>query len=219
MNQEAMERLALALHRSQAVVECRNVMGRYSLYNAQVRRKDLVGLFSNREDVWVRMPWGYYSGPEGVRNRYLREQGDRSDPAVYQKFCGKTVIHPMNTELMEVSADGKTARGAWISPGQDTGRNSDGSGEAMWCWSKFYVEFILEEGQWKLWHFALYHMYRTPYDRDFLDYPFTDYAKMFGQTLADRPSDVPVWELGQPYPADQPDPRLPGEAGKGGGPV
>lgn len=205
-------RADISLHRLEAVQCCRNLMGRYSLYNSQVRRRELIGLFSRREDVLLEMPWGIYDGQQGLKNRYLIEQGDRGDPAGYGRFVGKTVSHEMDTEIIEVAADGETATGCWLSPGCDTGL-SDGEGRAMWCWTKFAADFILEDGEWKIWHLRLYHMYRSSYTQKWTDCDFEDYAAILPRSKADRgPTDPTVWEIGQPYPTDQPLPPLPYES-------
>ena len=201
--------LELECRRLEALQECRNVMGRYSQYNSQVRRVELIGLFSKRDDVMVEMPWGIYDGPEGLKHRYLDEQGDRGDPVGYKKFVGKTVSHEMDTEILEVADDCMTARGCWISPGCDTGY-VNGKGEAMWCWSKFACDFIFEDGKWKLWHMRLYHMLRSNFNEKWTDCKFQNYPAYFKISPADREATDPdVWEAGKPYPLDQPEPPAP----------
>ncbi len=81
---------------------------------------------------------GYYVGMESIRNWYT-QIGDRS--------VGYLTQHPVSTDLVEVAKDGKTARGLWFSIGQETV-----PGKAMWMSGKLAVDFIKEDGQWKIWH-------------------------------------------------------------------
>ena len=68
------------------------------------------------------MPWGYYLGIEGVRKCYLEDHGDRSDPMVQASpiFKGGMMMHAMDTAVIEVAKDGKTAKGVWLSPGHES---------------------------------------------------------------------------------------------------
>ena len=36
--------------------------------------------------------------------------------------------------------------------------------EAVWCWIKYDCDFIVENGEWKIWHMRTPGMLMTPYD-------------------------------------------------------
>ena len=79
-----------------------------------------------------------------------------------------------------MAADGKSARAVYISPGIETDvfhdkpgfenvRDElgleDGKACGKWAWKKYAFEFVLEDGEWKIWHFRQYALIKTPYDR------------------------------------------------------
>jgi hypothetical protein len=66
------------------------------------------------------------------------------------------VMHTQETPVIEVAGDGKTAKGIWYSIGlavrgsvDESGNSSVGTG---WMWEKYGVDFINEDGKWKIWH-------------------------------------------------------------------
>lgn len=141
------------LERQKAVTEIQNVMARYMLYHSAGRHKACLDLFAMRTpDVRVEVAmWGQYSGPAGVFKNYIdgiaENEGDRIG-----WFCE----HPVSTPLIEVAGDGKTAKAIWSTHGPETAINPDtGKYDANWMYGKFAVEFIKENGHWKMWHFQV----------------------------------------------------------------
>ena len=66
------------------------------------------------------------------------------------------VMHTQETPVIEVAGDGKTAKGLWYSIGQSVRGTVDSSGKTSvgtgWMWEKYGVDFIKENGKWKIWH-------------------------------------------------------------------
>ena len=164
--QEMLDVLTLKLERLEAAQACRNLMGKYSYYHTAFRNQDYIELWAKREDDLLVMPWGEYTGFEGVKACYMNDHGDRSDPKTLALLKGAVMMHEMDTEVLEVAADGKTAKGAWLSPGHETyvdgqvpgmeTEKTSGKAHAEWCWGKYAVDFIRDEdGQWKIWHMSL----------------------------------------------------------------
>jgi hypothetical protein len=90
-------------------------------------------------------------------------------------------MHPLTTPIIEVAGDGQTAKGMWYSPGQVTEVSSDGKPSANWIWEKYGVDFVKEDGAWKIWHI---HMY-------------TDFFTQVGKSWTDETADAPMG-VGQP---------------------
>lgn len=163
--QEALRRI----ERLEAAQACRNLMGKYSYYHTAFRNKEYVELWANRDDCYYRFPFGEYRGIEAIRHCYLVEHGDRTDPGMDQRLKGMLMMHEMDTEVLEVAEDGQTAKGCWISPGHETVPAKDlkdgeePHGDANWCWGKYEVEFIKDNGQWKIWHMILYPLFKTSF--------------------------------------------------------
>lgn len=205
---EKLKELMLQADRLEAVQACRNLMGKYSYLHTAFRNLEYVELWAKREDCWITMPFGRFEGWEGVRHCYVDIHGDRSEPD-YQEFGkGLMMLHEMDTEIIEVAADGKTAKACFISPGHETSP-AQGKEKGAWCWGKYYVEFIKEDGVWKFWHLILYPLILSPYNKSWGEpqdditegkVPFAD------PTGGVIPLEKPMWEYGPGaiYPADEP---------------
>ncbi len=118
-------------------------------------------------DLWVREPenaatasygsnWGYYTGMNNIRAWYV--DSHNADLARQAKENGKAVnqgnmyARPVSTGLVELSQDGKTAKGLWYSLGQVTKALPDGTADARWILGKIAADFVKEADGWKLWH-------------------------------------------------------------------
>lgn len=206
-------------------------MGKYSYLHTAMRNIDFMKLWANREDDILAMPWGYYLGIEGVRKCYLEDHGDRSDPMVQASpiFKGGMMMHAMDTAVIEVAKDGKTAKGVWLSPGHEScyipdfskfpdwkkgdplPENLEIMSSCEWAWSKYYVDFIKEDGEWKFWKLRLWPIYKTDFyvpwtqhpDMDEVDFPFHNHKALSEPNWA--------WNKETVYPANQPEPPVPYE--------
>ncbi len=134
-----------------------NVMGRYSHLGGIVGEDTLEQLFAMKQpDVSWRTPTGP-QGPEALRARF-RQPGEPPRPDV----PGQLHVHAMLTPVIEVAADGRTAKGVWDSFGPNINSASD---IGNWLWVKYAVDFMREDGVWKIWHMQVYALFNTPYDK------------------------------------------------------
>jgi len=138
-----------------ALNEINNLMGKYSHYGVLRGEGTTRELFAmNQPDVFWKTPSGP-EGPEGMENRFL--QPGEANPGM---VGGQLHMHSMLTPIIEVAADGKTAQGVWDSFGPNI---SSGDGESSWLWVKYGVDFIKEDGDWKIWHMQVFPMFNTSY--------------------------------------------------------
>lgn len=184
--------------RLRAARECENLMSAYSYLGSAHRLRDYMKLWADRPDTKLEMPWGVYDGYEGVCRCYLTDHTDRNESGAEEELRGTMFIHPMTTCRLEVAGDCQTARGAWISPGIEAVNNV-----AMWCMSKYAVDFINTPEGWRIWRMRLYPLFLTPYD-----VPFTEKDKDFGvlEVHPDRGPSSPRYEydLRAMYPYNEP---------------
>ena len=94
-------------------------------------------------------------------------------------------MHTHTTGVIEVAGDLKTARGCWLSPGEETFAEN-GEAAATWAWSKIGADFIQEDGVWKIWRMRVYPVFQAPYDTCWTDVP--PYEGFVAETHCDRPS-------------------------------
>lgn len=201
------KRLNALLHeagRLEALQDCRNLMGKYSYLHTEFRNAQYVELWAKRDDCLLTMPFGKFIGWEGVRHCYVDMHGSRYNAEDAKAIKGLMMMHEMCTEVIEVADDGKTAKGIWITPGHETAP-SPGKDKGSWCWGKYEVEFIKEDGVWKFWKMILYPLFLTPIDRSWGE----PQLEMGGtQPLPEgcEPLDKPFWTYGADsvYPENEP---------------
>lgn len=146
-----------AAEKVEALNAIENLMGRYSHLGGLHGEDTLESLFAMKQpDVSWRTPSGP-QGPEALRARF-RQPGE----APRDEIPGQLHVHAMMTPVIEVAADGRTAKGVWDSFGPNI---TSGSEVGNWLWVKYAVDFIREDGTWKIWHLQVYALFNTPYDR------------------------------------------------------
>jgi hypothetical protein len=145
----------LEIARAQAAVEIQSVMGRYAFYYSAQRFDLIKSLWSKQEDA---------TNDVGVA-LLINKGGAYFSPQTVGLFR----IHALTTPVVTVAADGLTARASWISPGISTEVDKEGKGIAKWCWIKYGVDFIKEDGQWKFWHLTAYGLFEADYYKSWAD--------------------------------------------------
>lgn len=204
MTEANMEALTREIQRQTAIIDCKNLMGKVLYYGVAYLNRLMVGLWADREDDLLEQPWGIYDGIEGVKRCYLRDFGDRSDPGKLEQLKGVMHLYTCDTPLIVVADDGMTAKGTWTSSGAETWRDGDKKPQGYWRWGKYEVDFIRENGIWKIWKLRFYPYFMTKYETPWTEAPAYDYA--FFPVTPDRPREKPVYHYdGEAvYPDDQP---------------
>jgi hypothetical protein len=93
---------------------------------------------------------------------------------------GKLIFHYLTTPMIEVAGDGETAKGLWIAAGVESGLTDPEvakqapaymydkalvDGQRVWqhqVYLKYGVDFIKQDGAWKIWHFHCFETCRSP---------------------------------------------------------
>ncbi len=154
-------------------------------YGAAWLNRKMVELWSRRDDCLLEQPWGIYDGRIGVERCYLQDFGDRHTPDWEEKHRGVMMLYTCDTPILTVAEDGRTAKGVWISSGADTWREGDARPQGYWRWGKYAVDFIREDGVWKIWKLRFYPFFLTKYDTPWTQAPAYDWA--FFPVTPDRP--------------------------------
>lgn len=141
--------LARAAYKAADTAEINNVMSRHSWYHAAMMNPvEVEKIWSKRDDIVIARNTGYWKG-ESVRKYYGEKVGEPFT-------TGAFVWHPSTTGVVEVAEDRQTAKGVWYTPGGGGHANADGSKHLDWMWEKYGVDFIREDGHWKIWHMKVY---------------------------------------------------------------
>ena len=169
-----MSNLTLEQHmeRMEAVHEVQNLVGRYEFWHvANLHRKCLQLFALDTPGVKIEMDWGVYDGKESVKRFFLGYHGIHEAENPENDLRGEMHMHLQTTPVIEIAEDLRTAKGVWISPGLESGPFG-GDMNAVWSWNKYGVDFVKEDDEWRFWHFHLYRIFKTPYDKSWVDVPY-----------------------------------------------
>ena len=150
------------VQRVEDILEIQNLMGTYPYYG-------MAGLHWERnENMWAKKApggvkinlgeQGYWEGPDALQKVGLLPKG----PEDYEKRVippGMMAFHIPVCPVIQVAGDGKTAKGVWFGLGllaMKDRKTEEPTG--AWEWDKYGIDFIKEDGKWKVWH---QHIYRV----------------------------------------------------------
>ena len=231
------DELRRLLSRTAARGQIENVFSRYMYYHNAFRDDLIVPLWVKPGTEGIRAQYtnsGVYSTYESV----MAYHSDRPAPV------GKLIHHYTTTPVIEVAADGGTAKGVWTLAGSESGLTDpdvaaeapsfmyspgDVRGKKVWAhWvaAKYAVDFLLQDGEWRIWKFRCYEILRTPFEENWISFAeknaqaFDLDIMYFGEDGRPKfmpPADEPVRSQHFPYRVDRrqelaPEPPLPHDA-------
>ncbi len=128
--------------------------------------QDIVALFADSDDVEIELSnKGVLRGRDAPRRYFLRAgtpqeiTGNRSP-----RPAGSLVWHTAVNPTVEINADGTRAKAVWLSPGI-TNQRRDGQPVAAWNYGKYNMEYVKQDGEWKILGFRWHQIFLTPYDK------------------------------------------------------
>lgn len=107
------------------------------------------------EKIWVKTPdyrktavWAqnsnYWIGMDNIKGYYGPSVDHETTRSQFQ-------FHSTTTGLVEVAEDRQTAKGVWYTPGA-----IGGAGGLTGLWERYGIDFVMENGEWKIWHLHVY---------------------------------------------------------------
>jgi hypothetical protein len=126
----------------QAIV---NTMSLHFWYHASsMNDVEMEKAWSKRDDcVWAQNG-GFVKGRDAIQKYY----GVHVDP---QSAKGSAAWHPQLSPVIQIAEDRQTAKGIWYTVGV-VGSYPNGN----WMLERYGVDFVNEDGQWKIWHMHIY---------------------------------------------------------------
>jgi hypothetical protein len=133
-------------------------------------------------------PNGIWEGMELVMSYYgtAARENERKALEAISKLYPEIKVVPENygigtwgvnsptNPIIEVAGDGKTAKGIWESNGPSLSSSVvDGKLEVhgTWFWRTYALDFVKEDGQWKIWHMNIVYDISTPLNAEYgMDY-------------------------------------------------
>ena len=148
----------------------KNLMGKYANCLILNREQDIFDLFwTSGDDICLSFNDGAYVGTEAVeayyaaccernklvarllQKRFPEQLGGKSEDEIYG--VGPFKVKPLSSPVIEVAADGKTAKGLWHCQGAYNDVETCGP-VANWTWGYFAADFVRTEDGWKIWHLS-----------------------------------------------------------------
>lgn len=183
--EERIQRVEKMAQRALDVQEIQNVMSRHSIYDAAgMNREQLRDIWAQKApDVSFGQNHGLYVGMEAITKYYCDLWEQKLRPERFEQMtqlfpeidkdkkndlAGFMKMHTNATPIIEVAGDRKTAKGLWESPGFVT-EIMDGKLQAFWIWERLAVDFLNEDGKWKIWHFNGFVHFMTPYEKSWVE--------------------------------------------------
>jgi hypothetical protein len=207
--------------------DIKNLMGKYSASLLLKREKTMFADFwSQREDISFGVNKGYYSGREAIDNyfkiidRYTSATRDLLIKLFPEETAGKTPdelygIGPfeckaINNAVIEIAADGLTAKGMWHCLGMVTDVTTRGP-VSHWIMATFAADFVREDDGWKLWHLLYLEDVNCPAGQSWADKtnPYPELPEFAPLASVPLPQPNVSRTLRERYYPDRPFTRLP----------
>ena len=165
--------------------EIQNVMSLHEYYHtAGMHREEVEEIWAQKTPgvSWETGDLGRFEGIDAIWEIYvdgkamvgevnlkeMRKLFPRIEDDPENQNIGTMNVHMLTTPMIEVAGDGNTAKGIWMSPGHVT-QMRGGKLTACWMWEKYAVDFVKEDGKWKIWHFHVYTDFQTPYEKSWVE--------------------------------------------------
>lgn len=172
-----------------------NLFGRYMTLHNAFRDPEIVQLWVKKGTPGVRAQYsnnGVYTNWDNIMSYHAQ----RPNPP------GKLIYHFLASPIIEVAEDGQTAKGMWLMSGLESGLTSPESakgapdfmyeknvtvnGKKVWMhtvYAKYGVDFIKQDGEWKIWHFHCFEVARAPYGLGWIPFAAASQDVSFGDDL------------------------------------
>jgi hypothetical protein len=137
------------------ILEIQNMASMHEYYHsALMHEAELDNVWSKRDDISWKNNSDYYANRKAVYNFYGEgvKKMDKTAALWY---------HMLATPVIVVAGDGQTAKAVWQSFGNVSGTNM-----AQWTQEKYSMDFIKEDGKWKIWHLRTYVEFYTNVDSE-----------------------------------------------------
>lgn len=151
------------LQRMEDIFEIQNLMNKYPYYGMASMH------WERNEFMWAKKApggvkihlgeQGYWEGPDALQKVGLLPRSPEDAKKREEDRVGNMAFHIPLCPVLELAGDGKTAKGIWIGLGLLAMKDrKTGEPTAAWEWDKYGIDFIKEDGKWKVWHQHIYRL-------------------------------------------------------------
>lgn len=139
-----------------------NLMSRRAFYHSVGQNERELTLWAKKQPIRWAQNQGCWVGMASLKvyyddvNRQMQAAGRaklaKLNPAIKDvpenRFIGNTILHTLNTPIIEIASDGQSAKGMWYTPGVILTTNDGKTPEGLWIWERYGVDFVKEDGKW-----------------------------------------------------------------------
>lgn len=158
------------LERIWDVEDCKALISRFMIYFSNEMQREIldelwVSEDANRETASFASNWGYYEGYAEVERYFIQEHGRQratqlsaynDEPGSSDRNLGHglSVSRMVDTPVIYIAEDGKTAQGMFFQTGEETIGKPGNEADGWWFYGRVAVDFIREKNGWRIWHYV-----------------------------------------------------------------
>jgi hypothetical protein len=137
--------------------QCQNLMSLHAWYHSAYLENievEKIWVQKTPDPVWAQNT-NYWKGMDVIKGYYgtVKPQEQR---------MGGFQWHTITSGVIQIADDRKTAKGVWYTPGILGKAAADGKLSLRHMWERYGVDFVNEDGNWKIWHLHVYTDFATP---------------------------------------------------------
>jgi hypothetical protein len=155
------------------IEEIKKLQRAYGFYLEHWMAEDLVDLFADGEDTALWVAAGKYQGKEAV-SRFFRHGNEKELRISKAEFLHQVM---QLSGIVHVNTDGKTASGRWYGFGANAFPMEGGKINPGWMDGVYEVNYVKEDGKWKLKKVHWCSTFRAPWTEGFVDPARKDNSK------------------------------------------
>ena len=164
ISQERKAALYTAMQKLEAYRQIQNEMGR-TVAAFNFRQADRVLGHFALKTPGVSLEYadeGVFKGAENVTAIINQVVGAPVKP-------GEMLDMQLTTPMIEIADDLQTAKCLWWMPGAGAIPQEEGDPMAIWAWGELAVDFVREDGAWKIWHLHYFRFMKCDYHKGWVD--------------------------------------------------
>ncbi|MFO1468434.1 MAG: nuclear transport factor 2 family protein [Steroidobacteraceae bacterium] len=180
IDQSELRRLRTDARTARDVQEIQNLMSRRAMLHSIGHNEEELDLWSRTQEIRWAQNGGCWIGND--YRRYYVEINfamqkaqlaalSRANPAIEDDFAknryiGSTVLHVLTTPIIEIAADGQTAKAFWYTPGVILSSPDGKQANGVNMWERYGVDLVREQGRWRFLHIEVITDFAYPFGGD-----------------------------------------------------
>jgi hypothetical protein len=145
--QKKIEALETKIRTLEDIEEIKKLQRSYGFYLEHWMAEDIIDLFADGEDTTLLVAAGQYVGKEAIIRFFRHGRGVALHRADNPEFLHQVM---QLSGVVDVAPDGRTAKGRWYGFGANAFPVEDGKVNPGWMNGVYEVDYLKNEGKWKL---------------------------------------------------------------------